>query len=191
MYSAALLVIDVQQGFSKETFGRRNNLDAEINIARLLAFWRSNGNEVIHVHHDSTLENSPLHPNHSGNACKNEALPLAGEMVFRKNVNSAFIGTDLEKYLLTQNIHRLVIVGLTTDHCVSTSVRMASNLGFVVVLVEDATATFDRKDSEGNQFSAEEIHRIHLLSLNDEFCQIASTDEVLSEAIFNDIENNE
>jgi isochorismate hydrolase len=57
--------------------------------------------------------------------------------VFRKHVNSAFIGTGLEAYLQTQGIRDLVLVGLTTDHCVSTSARMAANLGFAVTVVAD------------------------------------------------------
>ena len=64
---------------------------------------------------------------------KHEAKPLPGETECSKTVNSAFIGTGLEAYRHERAIDSLVVVGLTTDHCVSTSVRTAGNLGFVPV----------------------------------------------------------
>lgn len=69
--------------------------------------------------------------------------PLQNETTFEKTVNSAFIGTRLEEELKDKKIDSVVIVGLTTDHCISTSVGMSANLGFETTLVEDATATFD------------------------------------------------
>ncbi|MGB1111297.1 MAG: cysteine hydrolase family protein, partial [Gammaproteobacteria bacterium] len=142
--------------------------------------WREIEQPVIHIQHCSTEPNSPLRPDQPGNAFKDEAQPMAGEMQFKKSVNSAFIGTELEAYLRGLDIHNLVIVGLTTDHCVSTTTRMAGNLGFDVTLVSDATATFDRTGPDGVHYTADEIHRIHLASLHGEFCSVRSTQWVLA-----------
>jgi len=181
MRKTALLVIDVQKGFDDPFWGKRNNPNAEKNIALLLSEWRKNLRPIVHIQHCSVEPNSPLRPGQPGNEFKDEARPLDGERQFTKTVNSAFIGTELEKYLQEHDISSLVIVGLTTDHCVSTSTRMAGNLGFKVVLVSDATATFDREGYDGGLYSADDLHKINLVSLNGEFCIVRSTEEVLKE----------
>ena len=180
MPSPALILIDVQRGFDDPKWGVRNNPDAEKNISRLLEAWRSGGRPVIHIQHRSTEPNSPLRPDCSGCEFKPEATPLQGEAIFGKEVNSAFIGTSLEAYLRENGIADLVIAGLTTDHCVSTTTRMAGNLGFSAILVSDATATFNRKGLNGENIIAEDIHKIHLSSLNGEFCRVLATNEVLA-----------
>ena len=181
MGRTALLVIDVQKGLDDPCWGKRNNPQAESNIASLLSAWREHHLPVIHVRHCSVLANSPLRPERPGNAFKEQARPLPGEKQFDKTVNSAFIGTGLEQYLRGQDISSLVIVGLTTDHCVSASTRTASDLGFQVTLISDATATFDRKGPDGALYSADDIHKINLASLNGEFCVVRSTQELLKQ----------
>ncbi len=177
----ALLIIDVQQGLADPKLGLRNNPGAEANMARLLQVFRERGLPVIHIRHDSTGTDSPLRPELPGNAFKNEVLPRDGEPVLRKQVNSAFIGTDLEARLRADGIGELVVVGLTTDHCVSASTRMASDLGFDVTLVADATATFERNGCDGEYYSAETMHQVNLASLDGEFCRVRNTAELLAE----------
>ncbi|MEO1050337.1 MAG: cysteine hydrolase family protein [Bacteroidota bacterium] len=177
----ALLVIDVQEGFDLENHwgGNRNNPDLEDKLGQLLNTWREMGLPVIHSKHDSTEPNSPLNPNHEGNKLKAFAVPQNGEPMFPKQVNSAFIGTGLEKYLKEKGIDTLVIVGLTTNHCISTTTRMAGNLGFKAFLLSDVTATFDRKGLNGEVFPAEEVHNISLASLHEEFATVLSKEELL------------
>ncbi len=177
--NATLLVVDVQQGFLDASWGLRNNLDAEGNIARLLAAWRREFRPVCHVHHSSQSPASTLFQGKPGYNPKPEAAPAFGEPIYIKNVNSAFIGTDLEQDLREACVTTLVVVGLTTNHCVSTTVRMASNLGFTVFLVGDATATFDRADLDGKLRPAAEVHAAALSDLSEEFATIASTNNVL------------
>jgi nicotinamidase-related amidase len=148
-------------------------------MATLLAAWRERSMPVIHVRHCSTEEHSPLRPELPGNAFKNEVNPHGEETVFSKTVNSAFIGTGLESHLRSVAIDKLVIIGLTTDHCVSASTRMASDLGFEVTLISDASAAFERTGYDGNYYSGEQIHRVNLVSLDGEFCRVRSTADIL------------
>jgi nicotinamidase-related amidase len=178
---AALVLIDVQQGFDDPRWGARNNPDAERNIAALLAAWRGSRRPVIHVQHMSRVPGSPLRPDQPGNALRPEAAPLPGEPVFQKTVNSAFIGTGLEAHLRAAGIDTLVLAGLTTDHCVSTTARMAGNLGFTTIVVSDATATFERTGPDGAHYDAEQMHRAALASLHGEFATVQPTDDVLGE----------
>ena len=178
--NAALIVIDVQKAFDDPRMGARNNPQAEANIARLLAAWRESGRPVIHVRHDSVEPQSMLRPGQPGNAIKTEAKPLESEPVIGKHVNSAFIGTDLEQRLRKAGQDTVVCVGLTTDHCVSTTARMAGNLGFKTVVVADATAAFDRKSFDGATIPAQEIYRGALASLHGEFAEVVATEDVLA-----------
>ncbi len=177
--NAALLIIDVQQGFDDVSWGRRNNPLAEDNIVRLLEAWRAQQWPIIHVQHQSRSAGSPLHPTNPGYALKVQVQPLPGETLITKQVNSAFIGTELETLLRQRQITTLVVTGLTTNHCVETTVRMAGNLDFLTYLVSDATATFDRKGPDGMLHRAEDIHTISLTSIHGEFAQVVTTDEIL------------
>jgi nicotinamidase-related amidase len=177
--SAALILIDVQQAFLDHRFGERNNPQAEKNIARLLYTWRAASRRIFHVAHDSLEAGSLLHPGRPGNAIQPVAAPLPGEPIYRKQVNSAFIGTNLEKDLREAAIGTLIIVGLTTNHCVSTSVRMAGNLGFKTYVVSDATAAFARVALDGTMRSAEDVHSAALSDLLGEFATVLETDEII------------
>ncbi len=177
--NATLLIIDVQKGFLDASWGPRNNPDAEANIARLIAAWRRNGLSVHHVHHSSRSPAGAFFHGKAGRDPKPEAAPAPGEPVHVKGVNSGFIGTSLEKDLRAAGVTTLVVVGLTTNHCVSTTVRMAGNLEFTVYLVEDATATFDRMNLDGKMRPAAEVHAAALSDLSDEFATIVSTDDLL------------
>jgi nicotinamidase-related amidase len=180
--TTALLLIDVQQGLDDPKWGARNNPEAERRIADLLAAWRAAGRPVIHVQHSSLEPLSPLRAEMPGHAFKAEAVPMAGEPVFHKHVNSAFIGTGLEAHLRANGIDSLVVAGITTDHCVSTTVRMAGNLGFTVTVVEDATATFERLGPDGAHYSADLMHRAALASLHGEFATVRSAEGILADA---------
>ena len=178
--NTALLIIDVQDGLDEPKLGKRNNPDAEANMARILADWRRSGRPIFHVQHMSTEPNSPLRPELPGNAIKKIVAPQGDEPVIQKQVNNAFVGTNLEERLREQDIQSVVVVGLTTEHCVSTTVRMAGDLGFDATVVADATACHDRQGFDGLYYPPEQIHQIALIALQDEFATIVTTDELLN-----------
>ncbi|KAL4951967.1 Isochorismatase-like protein [Aspergillus filifer] len=214
----ALLLIDNQRGFAVDPtkpshWGTaRSNPSFETNLTNLINSFRSAKSrypqghlEIIHIFHSSIQPESYLHSsfdNGRGIQPIEFAEPAGdgSEKVIWKSVNSAFIGTELVSYLQGRDIRQLIIAGLTTDHCVSTTTRMAANLGVVdrfprgrpvlnsdgshggdvevdkgrIVLVGDATATWAKGD-----FDAETVHAVSLASLDGEFADVLSTQEVV------------
>lgn len=182
--NTALILVDVQQGFADESTqdyfgGNRNNPQAEDNMRQILSLWREQKRPIFHIKHNSLEPQSPLREGQAGNEIQAIVAPQGDEPVIGKNVNSAFIGTDLEQRLRSESIEQVVIVGLTTNHCVSTTTRMAGNLGFDTILVEDATATYDRVGVDGTHYSSQLIHDTAIANLHDEFATIMSTEDIL------------
>ena len=93
------------------------------------------------------------------------------------------IGTNLEELLKTKEVSTVVITGLTTPHCVSTTTRMSGNLGFNTYLISDATAAFGLKDQNDKYIDAEVIHNISLATLHDEFATILTTEQLINDFI--------
>lgn len=180
MNSIPLILIDVQEGFKAPYWGVRNNPNLEENIDKLLGFWRQLDAPIYHVQHLSKNPLSPLWPTSPGVDFMDFARPRPGERVFQKQVNSAFIGTELESTLRKAGATEIVLIGLTTDHCVSTSARMASNLGFKVTIPSDAVATFNRKGLNNENYSAEQVHLVSLASLDREFATVMSIDSLIT-----------
>ena len=177
----ALILVDIQQGFDEEEYwgGGRNNRDAETNAKKLLDYWRTNQLPLFHIQHCSINPDSPLRSSHPGNQFKEIVQPAEGETVIKKSVNSAFIGTGLKDLLDQQGIDTVVIAGLTTDHCVSTSTRMAGNYGYDTYLVADATATFGKKGINGENYDGETMHLTALAQISAEFATVVDTAQLL------------
>lgn len=176
---AGLIILDVQKGFDDPKWGTRNNPNAKQEIAGLLGAWRGTGRPVFHVQHLSNSEGSPLHTRNPGCEIKEIVRPGEKEQVCQKRVNSAFIGTQLESSLHQRGIRTVVIVGWTTPHCVSTTVRMAANLGFQVYMASDAIAAFELAGPDGKRYSAEEVHSVSLATLHEEFATVVDSKTLL------------
>ncbi|MDO5105984.1 cysteine hydrolase family protein [Capnocytophaga sp.] len=176
----ALLLIDVQKGFLDEAFwgGNRNNKNAEQICSELLKKWRELQLPVIHIRHSSKNPQSKLHHTNAGFDFNELVAPLPDEIVITKEVNSAFIGTNLKDTLDKQQIDTLVIGGITTNHCVSTTTRMAANYGYSVYLAADACACFDLTGVDGKHYDSQLIHEITLANLHNEFATVCQANQI-------------
>ena len=174
-----LLPIDMQQAFDSERWPRRWNRQVDANGLALLSAWRSAGRPIIHVRHDSVQPGSTLAPGSPGNAFRAGFEPLNGEELLTKNVNSAFIATDLSFRLKQLGAKHVLTFGISTDMCVSTTVRTGANLGWDMILVPDACDCFDLPDGSGGTIPAEEIQRAHVATLAFEFCRTMTTAELV------------
>lgn len=180
----ALLLIDVQKGVDVLHHwggrnGRRNNPQAEANLRMLLDGWREHALPVFYTVHDSQEKLSPLKLALPTGRIKEGLEPRDGEIVVRKDVNSGFIGTNLEVLLQRRQIHRLVVAGFFTNMCVETTVRMGGNLGFDTYLAADACATTNRVGADGVDHDPELVHAMAIASMDGEFCTALKTPDVL------------
>jgi nicotinamidase-related amidase len=181
---AALLLIDVQKGVNVLEHwggptGRRNNPGAEQQTKRLLERWRQACRPVFFTRHDSREPNSPLKIALSTGDFIDGLEPRTGEVVVVKDVNGAFIGTNLEIQLRRRGVSRLVVAGFFTNMCVETTVRQAGNLGFDTYLVEDCCATTNRVGFDGVDYDAETVHALSVANLNGEFCTVLTCSQAL------------
>ena len=176
---AVLMIIDVQKAIDHPSWGRRNNLDAEANIERLLDVWRETQRPIVHVRHLSTESESTYRPGQEGCEFKDIVLPKVGEKIVDKRVNCAFIGTDLAQWLRHKAYQTLVVTGVITNNSVEATVRVAGNLGFETFVVSDATATFDKLDLAQQWHPAERVHSLSLANMHGEYATVLETAAVL------------
>jgi len=177
---AVLLSIDMQQAFDVAPWPRRWNQAVDANGLALLAAWRAAKRPIIHVRHDSVQSGSTLAAGAPGNAFRPGFGPQDNEPLVTKSVNSAFIGTDLDEQLKELGAKHVVAFGISTDMCVSTTVRMGTNLGWDMVLVPDACDCFDLPCPYGGPWiPAEQVHTTHVATLAYEFCRIMPTAELI------------
>ena len=175
-----LLLVDIQKAFLEKDYPGliRNNENAEFICGKILKKWRTLDLPIIHVRHSSTNPESKLHKSRPGFEFNDYVTPLETEMVLTKEVNSAFIGTNLENILIKSHIDTLVIVGMTTNHCISTTVRMSGNLGFDTYLISDSTACYNTKGMNGEIIPCNTIYNSALASLQEEFATVIDSKEL-------------
>ena len=178
--NSALLLVDIQKAFLEKDYPGliRNNEHAEFICGKILKKWRTLDLPIIHVRHSSTNPESKLHKSRPGFEFNDYVTPLETEMVLTKEVNSAFIGTNLENILIKSHIDTLVIVGMTTNHCISTTVRMSGNLGFDTYLISDSTACYNTKGLNGEIIACNTIYNSALASLQEEFATVIDSKEL-------------
>ena len=181
---SGLLLVDVQVGVDVLDHwggptGRRNNPEAEDHMSALLEAWRMHGRPVFFSLPDSREDTSPLKLALPTGRSKPGFEPAPGEGVVTKDVNGAFIGTDLEIQLRRAGVGRLVIAGFFTNMCVETTTRQSGNLGFDTYLAHDACATTNRVGLDGTDHDPDVVHAMSVANLHGEFCTaIAAVDLV-------------
>jgi nicotinamidase-related amidase len=177
---AALLLVDIQQGFDDPYWGKRNNHDAEANIAALVAVWSATGRPIVRVRHASTEPGSPLRPDAPGHAYHPVVADLSPDLEVVKTVNSAFLGTpDLHNWLTGRGIRQVVVTGVQTNMCAETTARFAGNLGYDTLFVIDATHTFDRAGPDGVVITADEYAAVTAANLHGEFARVVRTADLV------------
>jgi nicotinamidase-related amidase len=178
--STALIVIDVQRGFDDAKYwGRRNNPSCEDNIVRLIESWREKEWPIVFVKHNSATPTSPLAPGSPGNDFK-PMITGTADLLVEKQVHSAFYGEpDLKSWLDRHGISGVAIAGIQTNMCCETTARMASDLGYRLQFVDDATHTFDVTDRAGAVFAAEEIARYTAATIAADFGRVVRTSDLI------------
>jgi nicotinamidase-related amidase len=176
---AVLLPVDMQKGFDasgRPALSSRPDAPA----LRLLEAWRRSGRAVIHVRRDSVEPGSVFAPGRLGNALRDGFSPRPGEPLVTKSVNAAFIGTDLDLRLRRLGATAIVVFGLTTDMCVSTTVRVGANMGYRLIVAADACAAFDQPGLDGAIIAAATAHATHLATLANEFGEVARVEDLIA-----------
>lgn len=175
-----LMIIDMQQCMSWPQAGERNNPNAEHEIAELLAHWRANHAPIVHVRHLSTEPESLFWPEQEGVLFQDTFQPLADEKVIEKLVPDAFTYSDLNVWLREQDLQALLVVGVSTNNSVESTVRSAGNLGFKTYVVGSACFAFEKDDFFGQSRSASEVHAMSLANLHGEYATVISQDEAFA-----------
>jgi nicotinamidase-related amidase len=176
----ALLVIDAQESFRRRPYWQADELPRFLrNTQSLIDQCRIRSIPVLQVFHqetgDATNPFSPL----SGLVRALPELELLADAVFYKEVHSALFGTapdgtTLEKWLRDHGIEEILISGIRTEQCCETTTRHASDVGFRVRYVTDATLTFPMQSRSGRKFSPAEIRERTELVLDGRFASIVS-----------------
>lgn len=149
----ALIVIDVQESFRQQPIWRASsNPDVGKSVNELVAAARRDGDLVVWVLHSEPGSDGPFDPASGFVRPFAELTPADGEPVLTKTSHNAFTTTNLQQLLTTQGVRELRVCGIRTEQCCETTARLASDLGYEVTFVLDATATtpIPHRDASGD-----------------------------------------
>lgn len=176
---AALIVIDVQESFRHMPYFDAEGLEAYLaRQQRLIDGAKAAGLPIVQIFH--TRADSPFDPK-SGHVRTMEGLKVEPDVVFHKQRHSALAGTGLGIWLTQRGIRRLIISGIRTEQCCETTTRHASDLGWAVDYVTEATLTFPMRHADGTHFSPADVAKRTELVLAQRFARILTIDDLLAE----------
>ena len=175
---ACLVLIDYQYEYVAGPIALPNAGAAIASAARLLAQARSIGTPIIHVAHKGRSGGLFDRAAERG-AIVSAVAPLPGEPVVEKPLPNAFADTDLQARLTAAGRKNIILAGLMTHMCVSSTARAALDLGFRTTIDANGCATRDLPDGCGGVVPAETVHEVALVELSDRFAIIARNSEDL------------
>lgn len=193
----ALIVIDVQESFRQRPLWEAiSNPGIAHDVGRLVDSARTRGDLVVWVLHTEPRSGGTFDPASGHVRLIDPLTPRAGEPVLTKTSHNAFTTTNLQQLLTQRGITELVICGIRTEQCCETTARVASDLGYQVTFVSEATATnpIAHRDAPPDQTVAELLADPRTLSasaiierteyaLAGRFATIATIAEVTGEPI--------
>ncbi|WP_095093728.1 cysteine hydrolase family protein [Pseudomonas sp. Irchel 3A5] len=179
MSKKALIVIDVQHSFRHSAYWSETDLPVYLkNQQALIDGCVQQGIPVVQVFHVEAQGHFSLA---SGHVKTLDELSINPDVVIQKRFHSAFAGTPLAAWLTERNINSLIISGIRTEQCCETTTRQASDSGFAVDFVSEATLTFPMTHARsGRTYSPAEIRERTELVLEDRFARIVTVDQVLA-----------
>ena len=140
MEKTALIIIDIQEALMADhPYNEKNVID---NIKKVISICRETDMEVIYVRHDGG-SGDELELNTQGWQIHKPIAPMKNDKIFDKHYNSAFKETGLKEYLEVKNIKNLIMVGMQTEHCFDTSIKVAFEYGYKIIIPEDTVTTYD------------------------------------------------
>lgn len=174
----ALLVIDVQESFRHRPYWSEAGVPRFLDrLQTLVDGARSQGMAVLQVFH---VEDDGPFSLASGAVTTLRGLTIQPDAVFHKRRHSALVGSGLDVWLVSHGIRRLVIAGIRSEQCCETTTRHASDLGYAVDYVTEATLTFEMTDRQGRRWSPAEIQARTELVLDGRFARILKVDQLLA-----------
>ncbi len=176
--NAALIVVDAQESFRRRPYFRADDLDHYVERQQALVDGAKRlGVPVVQVFH---VEETGVFAESSGFVTTLSPLQIAPDATFKKRRHSALVGSGLDVWLISHGVGRVIVSGIRTEQCCETTTRHASDLGFAVDFVSEATLTFPMTDARGRERSAAEIKARTELVLADRFARIATVEEALA-----------
>lgn len=138
----ALLVIDVQESFRQQPIWRAvSNSEIATEVGRLVDHARQQGDLVVWILHSDPGSGTPFDPELGHVRLMDGLAPATGEPVMTKTSHNAFSTTNLQQLLTRRGVTELLVCGIRTEQCCETTARVASDFGYEVTFVVDATAT--------------------------------------------------
>lgn len=180
-----LIVIDAQESFRQRSYFTDSGAAAYLQVQNaLIAGCEERGIPIVRVLHTD----GPTQADNPFAIESGHVIPLRGlrnftpAASFLKRRHSALVGTGLEVWLTEQGIGRLIVSGIRTEQCCETTTRHASDLGWQVDFVTDATLTFDMLQPDGSPLSAADIKSRTATVLSERFATLCTVEQALARA---------